>query len=90
MYLHHLDIKASACFGQGDCPLPVAEQGQAILAQWSKSSSIHRMRRTIREPQAGGEAEDAAGSNPVTPTILALKSDFQSLLFVFSDANFEG
>ena len=33
---------------------------------------------------------DAAGSNPVTPTILALKSDFQSLFFAFSDTNFEG
>ena len=33
---------------------------------------------------------DAAGSNPVIPTILALKSDFQSLFFASSDANFEG
>ena len=28
-------------------------------------------------------------SRPVTPTILALKSDFQSLFFAFSDADIE-
>lgn len=33
---------------------------------------------------------DAVGSNPATPTILALKIAFQSLFFAYCDANFEG